>query len=125
MLPYAEALIDDQEIADVTSFIASLPPPQPLPIGGEDDALGRPLYERDCARCHGGGGEGDARRFVPVLAGQHAPYLLRQVRAIAAGRRDNAHQEMGQTVAAYSDAELRSVVAWAVTLPGPANGRAE
>lgn len=124
MLPYAEALIDAQEIADVTVYIASLPTPQPEPAP-QSEGLGQTLFERDCAGCHGLHGEGDAERFVPVLGGQHAPYLLRQVRAIAAGRRDNAHPEMGRRVARYTDAELQAVVAWAARLSGRPEGRDE
>jgi cytochrome c553 len=118
MAPYAEALIDAQEIADVAAFIAHLPAPAPAASNEAPNEAGRRLYERDCAACHGARGEGNAVAFVPVLAGQHAPYLLRQVRAIAAGRRDNAHPEMSRRVASYTDADLRAVVAYAATLPG-------
>jgi cytochrome c553 len=113
MAPYAEALIDAQEIADVTRFISTLPvPPSDAPREPAAGS-GRRLFERDCANCHGIGAEGDAERFVPSLAGQHSEYLLRQVRAIAAARRGNAHPEMTHRLARYSDADLQSVVAYA------------
>jgi len=125
MLPYAEALIDAQEIADVAAFIASLPAPSRDPGATAANEAGRRFYERDCAGCHGRYGEGDAARFVPVLAGQHEAYLLRQVRAIAGGRRGNAHPGMSRLVATYTDAELQSVVAWAAALRAPAAGGEE
>lgn len=123
MAPYAEALIDDREIADVAAYIETLPAPPPGPQRtGEADpsaSAGQALYQRDCSGCHGARGEGHAQRFVPVLAGQHEAYLLRQIRAIAAGRRANAHPVMQRAVSDYDDAELAAVVHHAVGLPGP------
>lgn len=125
MAPFAEALLDAQELADVAAYIETLPPPSPDAASASADrdrGPGRRLYERDCRGCHGARGEGDPERFVPMLAGQHEPYLLRQIRAIAAGRRDNAHPEMERTVSRYTDAELRAVVDFATRLPGRAAG---
>jgi YVTN family beta-propeller protein len=50
--------IEPATIADLTSYLASLPPPPPShPVGGEDDRQqvlrGRKLFEdRGCVRCH-------------------------------------------------------------------------
>jgi cytochrome c553 len=120
MAPFAEALVDAQELADVAAYIETLPlPDSPAPNGGPADPEGRRLYQRDCQGCHGTRGEGDPTRFVPRLAHQHERYLLRQIRAIAAGRRDNAHPEMERLVSEYSDAELQAVVRFTKRLPGP------
>ena len=120
MAPFAEALVDAQELADVATYIETLPPPAPRDDseGERADAEGRRLYERDCRGCHGARGEGDPDRFVPMLARQHERYLLRQIRAIAAGRRQNAHPGMERLVSGYTDAELRAVVHFATRLPG-------
>jgi cytochrome c553 len=118
MAPYAEALIDSQEIADVTAYIATLPSPEPVPVEAPDDDPGGRLFDRDCAECHGADAQGDAARFVPKLAGQHTAYLLRQVRAIAAGRRANAHPDMTRRLSHYTDAELQSVIAHVTRLAG-------
>jgi cytochrome c553 len=117
MVPYARALLDAQEIADVAAYVATLPLPSDQGLGeGRDLARGRLLYERDCARCHGASGEGDAAHMVPALRGQHYAYLLRQARSISSGLRGNAHPEMASVVAEYSDAELRAVVDYAARL---------
>ncbi len=117
MAPYAEALIDAQEIADVARYIESLEAPRPEV--GEPDPGGEALYARDCQACHGASGEGNAASFVPRLAGQHEAYLLRQIQTIAGGRRSNAHPAMRTLVADYLDAELRAVVRYAARMRGP------
>jgi cytochrome c553 len=110
MEPHAGALVDAQEIADVSAYIERLPPPNGNGQGdGEALETGRRLYARDCARCHGPHGEGDAAAFRPILAGQHYAYLLRQLRAIAGRRRTNGDPPMTHRVADYRDAELRAV----------------
>lgn len=121
MAPYAEALIDSQELADVASYIGSLPVPS-REASTKDDEAGGALYARDCRGCHGARGEGNAEAFVPMLAGQHEDYLLRQIRAIAGGRRDTAHPGMRAIVAGYADDELQAVVRYATALPGPSPG---
>jgi cytochrome c553 len=118
MAPYAEALIDSQELADVASYVRSLPIPASAQ-GSVDGDVGGALYLRDCGSCHGAQGEGNAEGFVPMLAGQHEAYLLRQIRAIAAGRRENAHPDMKARVSDYADDELRAVVRYAAGLPAP------
>jgi len=124
MAPYARALLDAQDIADVAAYVATLPPPSDQGLGeGRDLARGGRLYGRDCARCHGASGEGDAARIVPALRGQHYAYLLRQVRSISSGLRGNAHPEMASVVAEYSDAELQAVVDYAARLGRDGAGR--
>jgi cytochrome c553 len=119
MEPHAQALLDDQEIADVAAHIAALPVPEGHGTGdGQDLERGAALYRRDCASCHGERGEGDAAGFVPALGQQHYAYLLGQVRSIAGGRRGNAHPDMQARVYDYTDDELRAVVDHASRLPG-------
>lgn len=119
MQPHAQALVDAREIDDVAAYLASLPLPAE-PGRGEADDLerGTQLYARDCVACHGARGDGDAARTIPVLGGQHYAYLLRQIRAIAGGRRGNSHPEMQSRIRDYTDAELRAVVDYASRLPG-------
>jgi len=48
---------------------------------GNDEILakGASVYASACSSCHGNHGEGDAVEAVPMLAGQHPGYLLRQM----------------------------------------------
>jgi len=111
MLPFANRLSGAQEVADVALYVSLLPgAPNNGKGSGLDLPLGAELYSRDCALCHGAEGEGDASRFIPVLAGQHYGYMLRQIRDIGAGRRGNAHPYMVSLAAGYSDAELMALV---------------
>ena len=126
MEPFARHLIDAGEIADVSAHLGKLPIPHGNGVGeGDDLEAGGQLYTRDCAGCHGDRGQGDAGRFVPVVAGQHYAYLLRQMRAIAAGRRANAHPLRVGAAVDSSDAELRATADHLSRLewPDPKAGR--
>jgi len=46
-------------------------------------------FAHDCARCHGTGGEGNADRAIPALAGQRFAYLVRQLANFAGAERDS------------------------------------
>ncbi len=71
--------------------------------------LGKQLYERDCASCHGARGEGDAAKFNPMVGAQHYRYLLREVIAIRDGSRGNSNAEMVKVVKPYTPAEIEAV----------------
>jgi len=124
MASHVDALTDPAEMADLAAYVASLSPSLANAGNGKGDAAkvqpGGVLYQRDCARCHGAAGAGDAAHFVPIVAGQHYAYLLRQLRAIAGSLRRNAHPEMVDAVFDYRDDELRSVAAYLASLPWPA-----
>jgi cytochrome c553 len=112
MYPFAKTLIDPQELADVAAYIETLPIPTDngKGPGGEHLARGKELYDRDCVKCHGENGAGDAAKFYPVLAGQHYKYLLRQITDIRDGKRRNANPDMVKVVKGYSDEDLDAVV---------------
>lgn len=122
MYPFATTLTDPQELADVAAYIQTLPIPPGNGKGPGGDHLkrGDELYHRDCVKCHGQNGEGDAEKFFPVLAGQHYEYLLRQIRDIAAKKRRNANPDMVKVVETYKDEDLQAVVDYMSRISWPA-----
>jgi cytochrome c553 len=121
MFPFAgKHVIDVQEVADIAVFLERLPiPPNNGKGPGKDLARAQALYDKDCKSCHGGRGEGSARRFYPVLAGQHYEFLLRQSRDIQAGKRRNANPKMIKVIKKYSDADMAIVADYMSRLPAP------
>jgi cytochrome c553 len=111
MLPFAdEHELTPQDIADVAVYLQALPVP-PSQSHGPGDNLDRAavLYRHDCATCHGAHGMGDAEKLYPRLSGQHFRYLLRAGRMIRDGQRHNAHPEMVDAIARYTDDDLSAV----------------
>lgn len=122
MYPFAVTLSDPQELADVSAYIQTLCIPREHGMGSKDPAVlahGKGLYEKECKSCHGANGEGDSKKFYPVLAGQHYKYMLRQVTEIRDGKRRNANPDMVKIVKKYSDHDLDSVVTYMSTLTMP------
>lgn len=122
MYPFAKTLSDAQELADVAAYIQTLCIPLDHGKGSGDAALlakGKELYVKECTTCHGKNGEGDAKKFYPVLAGQHYKYLLRQVTDIRDGKRRNANPDMVKIVKKYSNADLDAVVEYMSSLSMP------
>jgi cytochrome c553 len=77
-----------QDIADVAWYVSTLDRDGARGVGdGQNVARGLSLYVAQCASCHGGKGEGDDQRGIPLLAGQHAGYLSRQIYDAVDGRR--------------------------------------
>jgi len=119
MLPFVdESVLNRQQVADVAAYLQAQPVTADNGKGpGTDLERGRLLYARDCARCHGGAGEGDARAIVPRLSGQHYLYLLREARAIRDGSRGNGSTEMVELIVGYDDADLEAVFDFISRLP--------
>lgn len=110
MAPFAMTLTDTQDLADLAAYIESLPlPPDNGKGPGTDYELGATRYARDCADCHGAHGQGSAERLVPVIAGQHYAYVVRQIEDIAGRHRNNADPKMAQVVTTYSARERAAV----------------
>ena len=122
MYPFAVTLSDAQELADVSAYIQTLCIPREHGMGSKDPVIlkrGEELYKKECTSCHGVNGEGDAKKYYPVLAGQHYKYMLRQVTEIRDGKRRNANPEMVKIVKKYSDRDLDAVVTYMSTLTMP------
>jgi cytochrome c553 len=86
---------------------------------GDNVARGKDLYAKDCARCHGGSGEGRADMFYPMIAAQHYSYLLRGLAMIRDGDRGHFNAEIVAVVKAYAQADLQAVADYTAQLPPP------
>jgi cytochrome c553 len=111
MYPFSgEWIVSAEEIADIAAYLNQLPVPASNGKGdGGKLALGKRLYDKDCASCHGGNGEGDAKHFYPRVAGQHYLYLLRENRESRDQGRRNANPEMVKLLKPYTDTDIEAV----------------
>lgn len=138
MLEYVdERQFPDQEIIDVSAYLARIELPTKLPplVEGEkfnaherlqltkrllnigradgDVEAGRKSYNRECRSCHGDKGWGNKKKGVPMLAGQYTNYLQRQVvkylKKIRIHDEDDPDDEL---LADFSDAELQNIYAY-------------
>lgn len=127
MFPFAgKHIIDMQEIADVAVYLQNMKIPHDNGRGpGTNLARGKELYKNDCHSCHGDNGEGNEKKFYPVLAGQHYKYMLRQMRDIRDGKRRNANPKMVKVVQNYSDADMELVVDYMSRLSMPERSAAK
>lgn len=99
-----------QDIADVASFLSQQPRMgKSDQAGGGDYAQGASLYGVNCASCHGARGEGDDAGSVPMLAGQHPAYLLRQMYDSVDGRRPTLAQLHAQRIKPLDFEQLRAI----------------
>ena len=105
-----EEVIPEEQIAHIAAYLYSLPVPS---TNGKGDGrmleLGKHLYERDCAVCHGKNGEGDGARFYPRVAGQHYAYLYRESKESRDQGRRNSNAEMVRLIRNYADSDLNAV----------------
>jgi cytochrome c553 len=122
MYPFAQQLTDPQELADVAAYIQTLCIPLDHGKGAGDAKLlaeGKALYEKECQTCHGPNGEGDAKKFYPVIAGQHYKYLLRQMTEIRDGKRRNANPDMVKVIGKYNERQLTAISEYQASLVMP------
>jgi cytochrome c553 len=105
-------VVSTDEIAHIAAYLASLPVPAGNGKGdGRDLERGKALYQKDCAGCHGGHGEGNGEKFIPRVGGQHYGYLVRESKAIQAlaGNRRDADPEMVKAIVDYSYKDIAAV----------------
>jgi len=86
---------NQHDIVALASYLSGLEfNPNPVKGSGEQLRVGQEIYSHICAACHGADGRGETANRVPRIAGQHYPYLRRQIDAAAALHRDLAPPEM-------------------------------
>lgn len=83
-------LATPQDIADVAAYVSQLDAAGEPGVGdGTYATEGAFIFGSYCAACHGPTGEGNAKKSVPRLGGQHYGYLMRQMYDAVDGRRLN------------------------------------
>jgi cytochrome c553 len=113
MTPMAVGL-SEQDMLDLAAFYEAQEPAR-LEADPELVELGRQIYlggdlERGitaCVACHGPRGQGNPLARYPVVAGQHAVYSIRALRAYAAEERIN--QMMQDIAVRMSDEDKQAV----------------
>jgi cytochrome c oxidase subunit 2 len=121
MRPMAMMLADENDIADVVAYLASLPMPEPPKTIEGDIEAGKKAFAT-CIPCHGEHGQGAQSLDAPRLSNQHDWYLVRQLENFKAGIR-GTHQNdiygaqmriMAQML--ETDEQVRAVAAYIATI---------
>jgi|TARA_Y100000310_G_C20693991_1_gene824195 cytochrome c553 len=86
MRPMAMTLANDQAVADVAAYVASLKPPAPAQTIEGNAEAGKTAFVT-CVACHGDKGQGNETLNAPKLVGQHDWYMVRQIKAFKSGLR--------------------------------------
>lgn len=114
-------VVSGEDIAHIAAYLHSLPVPASNGKGsGRLLELGKHLYERDCASCHGKYGEGDNAKFYPRVAGQHYAYLLRESKESRDKGRRNSNPDMVRLIRHYTNDDLAAVSDYMSRLVPPA-----
>jgi len=135
MTPYAtERELPEADVLAISAYLAGIQLPTKLPpvTADEFDALarlragkrvvniaryagsipvGHKLYHAECAACHGKDGYGGARD-TPQLAGQHSPYLRRQVMLFRSGERVHDKPRDAEIFSEFDDTEIDAILAY-------------
>lgn len=137
MFPYTqERELSEQDIADVSAYLASVELPTEWPkFSPGDDALtrlsavekvmiiartpgdvdnGGRIYGQECALCHGEDGRG--KRKFPRLVGQYSNYLLKQMEAYRKGERPHDEEGMTGALIPLKATDLQDILAYLTTL---------
>lgn len=121
------SMLNDEQIADVASYYASLPVPEIAPVAADAALLKRgeqlalqgdwERYIVSCKSCHGPGNQGNGADF-PALAGQQPAYIVQQIQAWKNGTRINDPQGLMASIAKrLDDNDTQAVAAWLAQQP--------
>ena len=121
-----EIMPELKDIADVASFASALQRDSARGVGdGQHVERGAAIYQKNCASCHGAEAQGDDRRGIPRLSGQHAAYLARQIYDAVDGRRPPLARSHGKRFAplAFEDVlgltDYLARIGWSGAPPSP------
>ena len=111
------AILDSDLIKALAAFYAKQSI-QPGVAEQKDLAFGEQIYRGGireeglpaCAACHGPAGLGNNAAAFPVLSGQHAAYIVQQLKAYQSGNRTNDPNEMmGDIAKKMNDEQIEAV----------------
>lgn len=137
MYPYTqERELPDEDIRDVSAYLASVELPTKWPVFKEtDDALtrltltervmiiprapgnlgnGEAIYQKQCVTCHAKNGMG--RGKFPMLVGQYTSYLKRQMEKYVKGERPHDEEGVGGLLNALKEEELQDILAYLTSI---------
>ena len=77
---------------------------------GGDAAAGREAFQQVCFACHGEGGSASITPDIPLLAGQHAGYLVKQLIEYKSGKRPEP--QMNALVASMDEKAFADIAAY-------------
>lgn len=111
------ATLSDQDMADLAAFYASQ---KPTPGATPENfvALGEKIYRGGnsatgvpaCSACHSPRAEGNIPAGFPSLSGQHADYIIAQLKAFKSGERANDVNSIMRDISKrLTDAEIEAV----------------
>lgn len=112
------ATIDDTDLMDISAYFASQK--KMRGNGPGTNALGENLYVNGdmsrvviaCINCHGVGGKGktSSNAVFPVIGGQHANYLVKELNNFRSGNRSNSQGDiMNKITKSLTDAEIAAL----------------
>ncbi len=116
MSPMATPL-NEQDMQDVAAYF-SIQSVKPGETTIDQTSTGGQVYHKGniknqiiaCVGCHGLNGEGNPKLQAPTLGGQHAEYILLQLKAFKNGDRDNDTGKMMRNIVAnMTDEEMDAV----------------
>lgn len=114
------AINEPQSWVDLASYLNGLAPRSDIQTGtGEATALGRGIYQVQCASCHGSDAGGDKAGFVPSLRHQHYGYLDNQMHKLAKGGRHNVDEELVLFMRSFDERDMRATADYLSRLKGP------
>lgn len=110
--------LSDQDIKDLAAYYEAQKPMSGTPMPEKLVQKGRQIFESGlsstnvpaCAACHGAEAEG--KDNVPHLAGQHAAYLVKQLKVFRTAELRPAAVAMHSVVAGLTDKDIEAVAAF-------------
>jgi cytochrome c553 len=122
MRPMSRMLRGDQDLLDVTHYVAGLEPVMPEATLQGDAARGKVHYDQVCVTCHAADGNGNEALHAPPLLYNSDWYMLAQLKKFKSGLRGaKPGDTWGATMRSMSmtledEQHMQDVVAYVLTL---------